>query len=337
MDPQALLKTIRNGERLPEFAACGLARALFQEKFTPDQSAEILRTLRQRGETVDEIVGFATVLRELALPVPFATDDLIDTCGTGGGPSGLNVSTVTAIVAAAAGCRVAKHCNRAVTSHCGSADLLAALGICYDGGPELAARSLAETGVAFLFAPAYHPALKALAPVRRSLSMRTILNICGPLANPARVRRQIVGVFERSLVRPVAEVLQRLGSHHALVVFAHNSADEIATDGPTQACELRAGAIRELVLQPSDFALTPSNAAELHATDANTCAQLTCDILKGRRFACRDVVIMNAGAAIYVAGRASTLCDGAVQAAQAIDSGAALKTLQSLQRLSEAA
>lgn len=335
MNSLDVVRRLSQGYGLSLDEAHTLASAMLRGEFTPEQCGTALVALHNRGESATEILGFVLALRQHARPLCLYEDSLIDNCGTGGDGGGtFNVSTVSAIVAAAAGCRVAKHCNRAVTSQCGSADLLGALQVRFDGPAEFAVRSLMLAGVAFLFAPYYHPALRDLGDIRRQLAIRTIFNIAGPLANPAGVRRQVVGVFSRPLTRIVVETLQRLGASHCLVVHGEDGTDEITTNGPTHVCELRGGEITEYEISPANFGVGWNDQLEICADNAAANAAIAVDVLRGRRFAGRNAVLMNAGAAIYVAGRAKSLADGADAAARAIDSGAAMATLEKLQNLS---
>ena len=266
-------------------------------------------------------------------PVDVGVDSLVDTCGTGGDGRGtFNVSTVSAFVAAGAGCRVAKHGNRRVSSRCGSADLLEALGVRIDLPPSEAARQLQTVGVTFLFAPQYHPALKNLEPIRRQLGFRTIFNLAGPLANPAGVKRQVIGVFDRSFLRPLANVLLRLGAEHVLVVHGDDGSDEITTLGVTYACELRSGAIREFDITPEELGIDRSDERLLAGGSAADNAAIARRILNGERSPARDIVVLNAGAAIHVSGLAGSLAEGVKRAAESIDGGAARSKLEQLQQ-----
>jgi anthranilate phosphoribosyltransferase len=330
--------SVCDGGRLTQADAGVLTLAMLRGELAPQQAGAALAAMRARGETADEVCGVVTVLRGLMRPAPFPGDGLIDTCGTGGDGRGtFNVSTVSAVVAAAAGCRVAKHCNRAVTGRCGSANLLEALGVRFDGGPDLAARALAAAGVAFLFAPAYHDGLRAIAALRRRLGTATIFNIAGPLANPARVRRQVVGVFSPQLVPVVAEVLRRFGAEHCLVVAGLDGTDEVSTTGPTRVGEVWDGAVREHEVTPEVLGVTRGRPSDLACSDVNHSAVIALDILSGRPSPARDAVMVNAGAALVVAGRALSFADGAAAASAAIDSGAASAVLQTLRHVSREA
>jgi anthranilate phosphoribosyltransferase len=284
-----------------------------------------------KGETVDEIAGAATAMRERVTPLAVDADGLVDTCGTGGdGRGSFNVSTVSAIVAAGAGVRVAKHGNRAVSSSCGSADVLAALGVEIELDARQSAEVLESVGVSFLFAPKMHPAMAAVSAVRRELGLRTIFNILGPLTNPAFARRQLLGVFTPRLVETMALVLAELGAEHALVVHGDDGMDEISVSGPTHAFELRGGAVEPREINPESLGLRRHDPAEVAGGDPATNARLAREVLEGKNGARRDIVLANAGAAIYLGGLESTLRDGVEAARDSIDSGRAMETLEAL-------
>lgn len=323
---------------LSEGDAREAALALMTGDVPPAQAGGLLSALRVRGENRGEILGFARALRERSAPFPLAADGLIDTCGTGGdGLQTVNVSTLAGLVAAACGARVAKHGNRAVSSRCGSADVLEALGVRIDGPPELAARCVAETGFGFLFAPAYHPTLRQLAPLRRELGFRSIFNLVGPLANPARVRRQVVGVPAVSYLRPVAEALHSLGVEHALVVHGDDGADEISLTGPTSAFEVRPDGISSQVFHPEDAGLRVCRKEAIEGGDAAANAALAERILTGERGPAHDFVILNAAAALMVAGLVGTLREGAERSREALLSLRARAVLDALKRISQEA
>jgi anthranilate phosphoribosyltransferase len=295
------------------------------------QKAALLVALRMKGETVDEIAGAATAMRERVTPLAVDADGLVDTCGTGGdGRGSFNVSTVSAIVAAGAGVRVAKHGNRAVSSSCGSADVLAALGVEIELDARQSAEVLESVGVSFLFAPKMHPAMAAVSAVRRELGLRTIFNILGPLTNPAFARRQLLGVFTPRLVETMALVLAELGAEHALVVHGDDGMDEISVSGPTHAFELRGGAVEPREINPESLGLRRHDPAEVAGGDPATNARLAREVLEGKNGARRDIVLANAGAAIYLGGLESTLRDGVEAARDSIDSGRAMETLEAL-------
>jgi anthranilate phosphoribosyltransferase len=330
----AAINRLLDGHRLTGDEAYAVAGELMTGDVAPAQAGALLSLLRSRGESADDIHGFARAMRERMTAVNVELDSLVDTCGTGGDGRGtFNVSTVSAIVAAGTGCRVAKHGNRRISSQCGSADVLEALGVPIDLSADEAAECLRTIGIAFLFAPQFHPALRNLESVRRQLGFRTIFNLVGPLGNPAGIKRQVIGVFSRSLLRPVAEVLQRFGAEHALIVHGEDGSDEITTLGRTFACELRGGAIREFEIAPEQLGVEPGDERMLAGGSADENAAIALRILNGERSPARVIVLLNAGAAIYVAGRAESLESGVEVAARAIDDGAALHKLNQLREL----
>ncbi|MFC4347656.1 anthranilate phosphoribosyltransferase [Kordiimonas lipolytica] len=292
------------------------------------QMAAFIMALRLRGEQVDEIVGGARVLRSKATQIK-APEGIVDTCGTGGDGLGTyNISTAAAIVTAAVGVPVAKHGNRSVSSKSGSADVLMSLGAELEIPQEANERSLIENNFAFLFAPAHHKAMRHVAPARGSLQLRTIFNLLGPLANPAQAKRQVLGVFDRKWLRPMAEVLQKLGSEHVWVVHGSDGLDEVTTTGATYVAELKDGKITEFEVTPQSVGLEVSDIEDLKGGDADVNAQAIRDLLSGKPSAYRDIVLMNAGAALVVAGKADTLKEGVEIAAGTIDSGKAAAALE---------
>ncbi len=323
---------------LSESDAREAALALMTGEVPPAQAGGLLSALRVRGENGGEILGFARALREHAAPFILSGDGLIDTCGTGGDSLGtFNVSTLAGIVAAACGARVAKHGNRAVSSRCGSADLLEALGVKIDGAARLAARCIDEAGFGFLFAPNYHPTLRQLAPLRRELGFRSIFNLVGPLANPARVTRQVVGVPSAAYLLPVAEALQALGLDHAFVAHGADGADEISLTGPTTLIEVRPGRLDTLMIHPEDAGLPTCRPEDLAGGDAAENAAIANRILEGERGPAHDFVVINAAAALVVAGRAGSLREGAEQAREALLSLKARAVLDAVRRVSQEA
>ncbi len=291
------------------------------------QMAAFIMALRLRGEQVDEIVGGARVLRSKASQIK-APEGIVDTCGTGGDGLGTyNISTAAAIVAAAAGAPVAKHGNRSVSSKSGSADVLMSLGAELEISQAANEQSLIDNNFAFLFAPAHHKAMRHVAPARGSLQLRTIFNLLGPLANPAQAKRQILGVFDRKWLRPMAEVLQKLGSEHVWVVHGSDGLDEVTTTGPTYVVELKDGKITEFEVTPQSVGLEVSDIEDLKGGDADVNAQAIRNLLAGKPSAYRDIVLINAGAALVVAGKAETLKEGVDLAASTIDSGKAAAAL----------
>jgi anthranilate phosphoribosyltransferase len=300
---------------------------------TPAQVGGLLTALRMKGESVAEIAGAVRTMRTRATKVPVMGGDLVDTCGTGGdGKRTFNISTTVAFVAAGAGVRVAKHGNRAVSSGCGSADVLEALGVRIDLDPERVAVCLAEAGIGFLFAPLFHPAMRHAVGPRRELGFRTIFNILGPLANPAGAARQVLGVYAPELTRTIARVLVELGTEHSLVVHGAGGADELTLAGPNLVCECRGGEIWEYVVHPSAVGLREAPLAALAGGDAQENAKILLRILEGEEGPRREAVLLNAAAALVAADKARDLTEGVAPAAEAIDSGAALAVLERLRR-----
>ncbi len=299
------------------------------------QIGAFLMGLRMKSETIDEIVGAVQVMRELAAPVVVAGERLVDTCGTGGdGMNIFNVSSAAAFVVAAAGGKVAKHGNRAVSGKSGSADLLEAAGIYLDLSPEQVARCIETVGVGFMFAPAHHGAMRHAAQARRELGLRTIFNMLGPLANPAGVRHQVLGVFSQALCRPLAEVLQRLGSQHVLVVHAQDGLDEVSLAAPTHVAELKDGVISEYRVQPEDFGIKSQSLIGLNVEGAEQSLALIRDAL-GRRQSeagqkAAEMIVLNAGAALYAADHASSFKEGVQLAHDALHTGLAREKLDEL-------
>ena len=322
------------------------ARVVMTEVLTGEctdaQIAALLVALHMKGETVEEIVGFAEAIRAAATSLQLHKDStldvsgterdaLVDTCGTGGDASGtFNISTATAFVAAGAGVRVAKHGNRSVTSKCGSADVMEALGVNINLPPARLAACLEQVGIAFLFAPAMHSAMKYVQPARRELRLRTVFNLLGPLTNPAGATCQVVGVYSDDLVEKLAEALSMLGLHRALVVHGSDGLDEITITGPTRIGEVREGRVQTYEVTPEEFGLPRATLDDISGGDAALNASLIRDVLAGNNSARRDVVLLNAAAALVAAGRADHLRDAVPLAAKAIDSGAALNKLEAL-------
>jgi anthranilate phosphoribosyltransferase len=313
--------------------------AIMRGEASPAQIGGLLIALRLKGETAEEIAGAARAMREAAAPMDVRDPEtLVDTCGTGGDGSGTaNISTLAAIVAAAAGGRVAKHGNRSVSSKSGSADLLEAAGVRLDIIPEQVTRCVDELGVGFMFAPAHHGAMKHAIGPRKELAMRTFFNILGPMTNPAGVRRLLIGVYDAALRRPVAEVLGRLGAEHVLVVHSEDGLDEISIAAPTGVAEFRDGQIREYRLNPADFELPEQDLDGLEVADADASLALIRAALTGTdsdaAAKARDLIALNAGAAIYVAGLTESIAEGVKRAREVIDSGAAWRKLEQLAEL----
>ena len=304
---------------------------------TDAQIGAFLVALRIKGETVDEIAGCAEVMREKATPIATTRPDLIDTCGTGGDDSGtFNISTAVAFVACGAGLAVAKHGNRSISSHCGSADVLAALGVNVEASPEKVGECLDEVGIGFLFAVALHGAMKHAIGPRRELATRTVFNVLGPLTNPAGAKRQLIGVYDGALTEALAGVLGQLGSERALVVHGSDGLDEITLTGPTQVSELRDGRVSTRQIDPRDFGLQLAPAEALQGGDAAYNARILREVLDGREGPRRDVVLINAAAAIAVGGRAEDTTAGLELARASIDSGRARQALDRLVEVSNA-
>jgi anthranilate phosphoribosyltransferase len=294
------------------------------------QMAAFLIALRTKGETVEELVGLAQTMRELATHVPSDRTDLLDTSGTGGGRRTFNVSTTAALIAAGAGCAVAKHGNRSATSRSGSADVLEALGARIDLDPEGVAGCIAEAGFGFMFAPAHHQATRFVVPVRRELGVRTIFNMLGPLTNPAGANTQVIGVYAGGLTEMLAEALRALGSRRALVVHGSDGLDEISISAPSKVTELTNDQVRTYTVTPEDFGLRRAPLAAIRGGDARLNSQMILEVLGGGGGARRDIVLLNAAAALVASSRASDFTAGVRMAAEAIDSGAAQARLQRL-------
>jgi anthranilate phosphoribosyltransferase len=327
------LNQLLNGQDLSHDQMLAVMQQVMGGELTTAQISALLIALRLKGETVDEITAAATVMRELSNKVNIKdTAHLVDTCGTGGdGIQTFNVSTVSALVAAAAGAKVAKHGGRSVSSTCGSADVLEELGVDVNKTPDEVANSVDTIGIGFMFAPNHHSAMKHAAPVRKELGIRTIFNLLGPLTNPAAARRQVMGVFDRALTGKLAQVLQKLGSEHVLVVHGADGMDEISLTGDTYVAELKSGKVTEYTVNPTQFGLTIHQLKDIQVQNAAESKAMIMDVLNGKTGAPRDIVLLNAGAAIYVAGITATLAAGIEKAAQKIDDGVALSKLEALQ------
>jgi anthranilate phosphoribosyltransferase len=293
-----------------------------------------LIALRTKGETVDEIAGLAQTMRALAAPVSTARHDLVDTAGTGGGRPTFNVSTTAALIAAGAGCALAKHGNRSATGLSGSADVLEALGARIDLEPDAVGRCIDDVGFGFMFAPAHHRATRYVVPVRGELAVRTIFNLLGPLTNPAGARRQLVGVSDPAYLETLAGALARLGADRALLVSSEDGLDEMSTSGPTHVVEVNGEEVRRYVVEPHHAGLDTAPPDAIRGGRPADNARTTREILEGRRGPHRDLAMLNAGAAIYAGGRADSIAEGVEQAAAAVDSGAAARTLDAYVALS---
>lgn len=335
MNLQQAIATVVEGRDLDGPSMTAVMQAVMTGQATDAQIGGLLVGLRMKGETIEEIRAAAEVMRSLALRVEVPRTGLVDTCGTGGDASGtFNISTASALVAAAAGVRVAKHGNRSVSSNSGSADVLESLGVALALSPAAVGTCINEVGVGFLFAPAHHGAMKYAIGPRKELGVRTLFNVLGPLTNPAGAPNQVLGVFSDAWVRPLAEALRGLGSDHVLVVHAGDGLDEISIGAPTRVAELKEGDIREYTLRPEDFGLTTTALDAVRVDTVEASADMLRAVLEGEKGASRDIVLLNAGAAIYAGGGAETLADGVQRAAQAIDSGMARERLERLQTTS---
>ena len=331
MTLQQAINQVINRHNLTDTEMHAVMQLIMSGGATDAQIGAFLIGLRMKGETVTEISAAARVMRELSAKVITDKSHLVDTCGTGGDASGtFNISTTSAFVAAAAGARVAKHGNRSVSSKSGSADVLEAAGVRLDLNPEQVGRCLDEVGIGFMFAPAHHSAMKHAIGPRREIGARTVFNILGPLTNPAGAPNQVLGVFDRALLEPLAEVLQTLGSRHVLVVHARDGLDEISIAAETDIAELRDGQIRLYSIAPEDFGLQRASLDALKAADATASLQLVRAVLEDRPGPARDIVCLNAGAAIYAAGIADSLKAGVAAADKAISSGDAHRKLDQL-------
>lgn len=324
-----VLRKAAAGEPLTEGEAERALETIMEGTVPPAATAALLTALRVRGESVSEIVGFARAMRRFAAKVD-APEDVVDTCGTGGDAKGtINVSTAAAFVARGAGVTIAKHGNRAATSLAGSADVLEALGAEIELEPEQVGKCIRETGIGFMFARTHHPAMKFVAPVRAELPFRTVFNLLGPLTNPAGARRQVVGVFAGSYVQPVAEALRDLGAEKALVVHGMDGMDEITVTGKTLIVEVEERDTKEYEISPEDLGLALHAPDGLLGGDAHLNARILRDVLRGEeRGAARDIVLLNAAAAVYVSGKAQDLEEGLRLAEESIGSGAAIGSLE---------
>ena len=327
------LKKAAAGEALSAGEAERALEEIMEGGANPAVTAALLTALRVRGESVGEIVGFARAMRRFAQKVE-APEGVVDTCGTGGDAKGtINISTAAAFVARGAGVTVAKHGNRAATSQAGSADVLEALGAEIGLEPKEVGRCIEEVGIGFMFARTHHPAMRHVVPVRAELPFRTVFNLLGPLTNPAGARRQLVGVFAGDYVRPVAEALRALGAEKALVVHGTDGLDEVTVTGPTRVAEVSDGGVTEYEISPEQFGLPHHEPDGLLGGDAHLNARVLKDVLSGEEEgAARDVILLNAGAAVYVSGRAKALEEGVRLAAESIANGAATEALESFVR-----
>lgn len=329
----AAVELVAGGGTLPAALAEAAMEELMDGSAPPLQVAALLAMMRVRGETPEEVAAFARVMRARAVHVD-APEGALDLCGTGAdGLHTFNISTLASFVVAGAGAPVAKHGNRAITSRSGSADLIEALGIPLDPGPDAVARSIRETGFGFMFAPSYHPAMKHAMPIRRELPMRTIFNLLGPLSSPARVRRQLLGVADARLVDLIAGALSRLDTERAIVVHGADGSDELSLAGPNHAVLVEDGTTRDLVIDAAELGLARAPLDALTGGDAQLNAAITISVLGGEPGPARDVVLLNAGAALFVAGRAADVAEGVALAAAAIDTGRAADVVTAAARV----
>lgn len=323
-----ILNDLSGGKTLSREQARTVMSEIMDGQWTPAQIAGLLMALKMKGETVEEITGFVQAMREKATSIR-APQDAVDTCGTGGdGTHSFNISTAAAIVAAAAGVKIAKHGNRSVSSKCGSADVLQQLGVKIDLQPQQAEACLAETGIVFLFAPIYHASMKHAVTPRREMGIKTVFNILGPMSNPANTKRQVVGAYNLSVAQKIVEVLRESGSEHVLVVHSDDGMDEISLSAPTTVFELKDGEVDSYKVSPQDFGLKTQPKESVVGGDSETNALMLRRIFSGVKSAHTDVTVLNAAAAIYVAGRTSSLREGVEVAREVIASGQAAQKLQ---------
>jgi len=334
------LEQVANGQDLDHTQMLSTMQQIMTGELSPVQIAGFVMALRAKGETVEELAAAAQVMRDLSSKVSIdVTEHLIDTCGTGGdGIQTFNVSTLSAIVAAAAGAKVAKHGGRSVSSTCGSADVLEALGVNVNLSADQVADCVNKIGVGFMFAPNHHSAMKHAAPVRRELGVRTLFNLLGPMTNPATANRQVMGVFDQGLTSKLANVLKQLGSEHVMVVHGADGMDEISFTGMTYVAELKNGEIHEYTISPADVGIKTHALADIQVQSAEESKAMIADVLSGihcTNQAARDIVLLNAGAAIYVAGLADSFKAGVDRAVAVIDDGSAQTKLETLIKQSQ--
>ena len=331
MDMQSAIKAVTEKQDLSAEDMTAVMRTIMTGEATPAQIGGFLVGLRMKGETVDEVAAAASVMRELSSKVEVEKEHLVDTCGTGGDSSGsFNISTASAFVVAAAGARVAKHGNRSITSKSGSADVLEAAGVNLEQSPEQVAACVNEIGVGFMFAPMHHSAMKHAIGPRKEMAVRTIFNVLGPLTNPAGAPNQVLGVFSKDWVVPLAEVLKQLGSEHVLVVNAEDGLDEISIGSPTLIAELKNGEVKSYTVQPEDFGMQRADLATIKAADAADSLNIINGVFANQAGPAKDIVCLNAGASIYVAGLADSLAEGVEKASQTIADGKATEKLKQL-------
>ncbi len=333
---QEAISALVDGEDISPQQTAAVAQEILDGEATPSQIASFATALRIRGETVDHIVAFAEVMREKSARLKRPEGPVLDTCGTGGDKSGtFNISTIAAFLAAGAGAVVAKHGNRSATSKCGSADVLESLGVNIDASPEVVQRCLDEIGICFMFARTHHAAMRFAAAPRAEMGIRTIFNLLGPLTNPAAADRQLIGVFDGDLTETYAEALSRLGAECAMVVHGEDGLDELTTTAPTKISGLRDGKIETCTVAPEDFGMARADASELLGGDAEANRDIALAVLRGNATQAQsDIVILNAGAALCVAGKADTIGDGIALAKETIANSAALQKLEALKECS---
>jgi anthranilate phosphoribosyltransferase len=338
VDIKEAIRKVTAGKGLTVDEASDTFLSIMGGEATPAQIAAVIVGLAMKGETVEEITGAAMAMREKATPVlPQSTEYLVDTCGTGGdGSTTFNISTASALVAAGAGARVAKHGNRSISSKCGSADVLEALGVNISASPETMKKCLDEVGICFLFAPVLHSAMKHAMGPRRELGVRTVFNILGPLTNPSRADTQVLGVFSYDLTETMAAVLKNLGARKAYVVHGMDPLDEVSLSSDTRVTELSGGAIKTYTVSPADFSLQSAPLSTIQGGSAEENAKIVRDVLDGTKGPARDIVVLNAAFALSAAGVAATPAEGMSVAAKAIDSGAARDKLAHLVSTSNA-
>ena len=333
----ALIEKLQRRQDLTRDEAAAAMEEIMEGRARPAQIAGLLVGLSMKGERPTEIVGLAQTMRNRATRLSRNHAPVFDTCGTGGDRAHtFNVSTVAALVVAACGVRVAKHGNRSVSSHCGSADLFEALGVHIGAEPDIVERCLDEAGIAFFFAPTFHPSMRHAGPTRKDLGVRTAFNLLGPLTNPAGASRQLVGVPRPELTELVARSLALLGSERAWVVHGADGLDEISTTGYTKVSECRGGAVNTFYVHPGDFGLPKASPAQLRGGDASANADIARAILAAGKGPARDIVVLNAAASLLIAGRVSAIAEGVHQAAAALDNGEAARVLERLVRVSNA-
>ena len=331
MDMQSAIKAVTEHKDLSSDEMTSVMRLIMTGEATPAQVGGFLIGLRMKGETIGEVAAAASVMRELSTRVNVDTAQLVDTCGTGGDASGsFNISTASAFVVAAAGAKVAKHGNRSVSSKSGSADVLEAAGVNLELTPDQVAACVNEIGVGFMFAPMHHSAMKHAIGPRREMAVRTIFNVLGPLTNPAGAPNQVLGVFSKEWVEPLAQVLKQLGSEHVLVVHAEDGLDEISIGSVTHVAELKDGEVRTYTVQPEDFGMQRAELSTLRADDAEHSLRIIKSVLDNDEGPAKDIVCLNAGAAIYAAGLTGSLAEGVARAQEVIASGDAATKLEQL-------